>query len=345
MSHPEIENRTGFTFEPIFHNDEEGRPILVPVIKATYALGSSRQLELAEDQAPLNVAGEHWGKPGESSYKYEPEASWPKPATDVALIAHAAAGRGKAGAVDVALQIGPIRKVVRVFGKRVWARSFGFPKISKPEPFDRIPLIWENAFGGWDRSHDDPKRHDCEARNPVGIGFLAKKSTVADGAPLPNLEDPGKLIKKPTDRPLPAGFGFVGPEWMPRRELAGTYDEAWENSRAPLLPRDFDRRFLNAAAPDLVAPGFLRGGEAVKLENVRRSGNVVFDLPSSPPPICTAVIGDADETTIETRLDTVIINLDEDRVFLLWRGECALREGPLDVASIVVDQTDGTRRE
>jgi hypothetical protein len=35
-------------------------------------------------------------------------------------------------------------------------------------------------------------------------------------------------------------------------------------------------------------------------------------------------------------LDTVIIDLDEQQVLLLWRGNTALREGPRDVRSISV---------
>ena len=46
-------------------------------------------------------------------------------------------------------------------------------------------------------------------------------------------------------------------------KYAGTYDKKWQEERAPLLPRDFSKRFLNAAAPGLVAPGYLRGDETV----------------------------------------------------------------------------------
>ncbi|WP_281255421.1 DUF2169 domain-containing protein [Cystobacter ferrugineus] len=42
----------------------------------------------------MSWSGESWGKPGESSYKYEPEGAFIKPATDVALIGHAYAPRG-----------------------------------------------------------------------------------------------------------------------------------------------------------------------------------------------------------------------------------------------------------
>src|SRR5690349_13744298 len=60
MGHPEIENQTPFAFAPVFLADEEGRPQLVTIVKATYAI-TDDGLVLAEEQAPVNVAGEPWG--------------------------------------------------------------------------------------------------------------------------------------------------------------------------------------------------------------------------------------------------------------------------------------------
>ena len=36
----------------------------------------------------VSLAGQLWGEPGKSSYKYEPECAFIKPATDVVLIGH-----------------------------------------------------------------------------------------------------------------------------------------------------------------------------------------------------------------------------------------------------------------
>ncbi|HYO67197.1 MAG TPA: DUF2169 domain-containing protein, partial [Archangium sp.] len=65
MSHPAIENRTPFVFEPLALADEQMRPLLVLVIKATYSIGP-QGLQLAEAQAPLCLAGQHWGEPEKS---------------------------------------------------------------------------------------------------------------------------------------------------------------------------------------------------------------------------------------------------------------------------------------
>src|SRR5579871_3194472 len=89
MGHAELENRTPFVVEGSFAADEDGRPLFVPVRKATYALQGNSELAVADKQIPVTFAGELWGEPGKSSYKYEPEGAFTKPATDVVLIGHA----------------------------------------------------------------------------------------------------------------------------------------------------------------------------------------------------------------------------------------------------------------
>src|SRR3954469_12006420 len=94
MGHPAIENETGFAFEPLFLADEEGRPIVVPVIKATYDILPGA-VKRAEEQAPIDPVGVFWGKPGESPYKTEPETAFVKMATDVFLVGHARPPRAR----------------------------------------------------------------------------------------------------------------------------------------------------------------------------------------------------------------------------------------------------------
>src|SRR2546430_3687510 len=95
-----------------------------------------------------------------------------KPATDVLLAGHAYANGGSSDkGVDVRLSIGTVRKTVRVFGDRVWDSGLLGARISPPQPFEKIPLIWERAFGGFDRTDGESPKVDSESRNPVGAGF------------------------------------------------------------------------------------------------------------------------------------------------------------------------------
>ncbi len=200
----------------------------------------------------------------------------------------------------------------------------------------KVPLLWERAFGGWDRAHPDRARHSCEPRNPVGVGFRPS-GKFEEGLRLPNVEDVNRPLGAFGDRSPPAGFGFVSPNWQPRAGLAGTYDQRWQDARAPLLPKDFDRRHLNAAPEGLVAPGYLRGDEAVSAIGVTPAGGLAFALPGVPPPRARVALRDGADQTLQTVLDTVIIEPDEARVMLLWRAHLALRTGPHDVTAIELE--------
>jgi hypothetical protein len=340
MGHPEVENGTPFAFEPLFVADEEGRPLLVPLVKATYAIGA-RGLSLAEEQLAVNPAGEPYGDPAESSYRYEPECAFAKPATDVVLVASATAPRPGTTEMLVGFQVGPVKKGVRVLGDRAFFKTVGGIGITRPASFERIPLVWERAFGGWDRSHPDPRRHELEPRNPVGVGFRAGGSRFEEGLRCPNIEDPARPLKGWGDRPPPAGFGFTSPSWEPRASYAGTYGERWTNERAPLLPADFDRRFLNAAAPGLVAPGYLRGDEPVVATGVTAAGGLSFSLPGVGPPEVVVHHRGRGDARSGTSLDTVIVDADAGRLLLLWRAQVPVRE-PTAVRTIRVVPGPGT---
>ncbi len=340
MGHPEIENGTPFAFEPVFVTDEEGRPLFVPVLKASYDV-TVRGLQLAPEQAPVCLAGEPWGDPKTSSWRLEPEATRAKPASDVVLLGSAVATKPGTTEVLVAFQVGPAQAALRVHGERAFFKSVGSVGMTKPLPFERIPLRWERAFGGWDRSNPDEKKHEREPRNPIGVGFRSSHGRYEDGLRAPNLEDPARPFKGWGDRPPPAGVGFTSADWEPRVKQAGTYDKKWKEERAPLLPRDFNKRFLNSAAPGLVLPGYLRGDENVVAAGVSPSGRVSFKLPGVTAANVKAEHTGRADANIQLALDTVVLDTDAGKLFLLWRGELVVRE-PTAVRSIRVLSGAGT---
>jgi hypothetical protein len=338
MAHPIVDNKTPFACEPLALLDEEARPLLTVVVKGTFDVTADGRCTRAEEQVTVNVGGEPWGAdPVMASYRYEPEVAFTKPATDVVMNGHAWATRTGTTELIAGLRIGPIQKQVLVFGDRAWFKSLGQVGASKPRPFEKIPLRWERAFGGWDRSHPDPNKHVCEARNPVGVGMRPSK-TFEEGLRLPNIEDPQHPLRKFGDTPPPAGFGFVSPHWQPRAALAGAFDEKWQKQRAPLLPKNFDRKHLNAAAPGLVTPAYLRGDEQVVAAGVVPQGSLRFTLPGVPPPAVRVVFQDGPDRPLATNLDTVIIETDERRVLMLWRGFLPVPNGPTDVETIEVSE-------
>ncbi len=334
MGHPEIENGTPFAFEPIFIADEDLRPVVVTVIKGTFSFDEQGRVWLADEQVPVNLAGEPSTDAPVSSYKYEPEIALFKAATDVALIGHAHPPAGGVTQVDVGIKVGSVQKVARVFGDRFWEQTKLGIGVSRTESLDHVPLIWENAFGGHDEVNSTPEHPLLEARNPVGTGFGKTLSKSGDRLRLPNIEDPKHLIGGYGTVVTPCGFGFTSPNWQPRAQFAGTYDESWSKTRKPMLPADFDRRFFNAAAPGLVAPGYLRGDEDVVVLNATPVSRLAFRLPAVPLPLCRVAIRGKRDIELSTNLDTVIVNADTRQVMLLWRALTA--GGPHDVKAFQI---------
>lgn len=335
MGQPTVENTSPFKFETLFLADEGGQPLFVSVIKATYNIRNGEVL-LAEEQAAVSVAGEFWGDPENSSYKYEPDTAFFKAATDVVLIGHAYAPELGTTEVHVGIRVGPVQKVVKVIGDRMLIRRAGFGAITRPKPFEKIPLVYERAFGGRDKRDAVPDKYGFEPRNPVGTGYRYGSPSKNEDVRLPNLEDRAQPFQRYGDTPPPAGFGFISPHWQPRASFAGTYDEVWDRDRKPLLPKDFDRRFFNAASPGLVAPSYLKGDEPVVVLNASPEGRVAFYLPGIVPPECNVELRGHKYETLHTQLDTVIINMDERLLFMTWRAHLPLRTGPHDLVTIKV---------
>ena len=336
MGHPKLENNTSNIFEFAFLTDELLKPLFVSIIKATYRINHESKLSLIDKQTPINFSGEPWSDSENSSYKYEPETAFVKLASDIVLIGHAHAQKPGTTELQVGVSVGPVKKIVRVVGDRYLVKRSGVISVSQPEPFEKIPLIYERAFGGWDRRDPDSDKFRFEPRNPVGTGYRDLSLDTDDQLKLPNIEDPQYPYKGYGDTPPPTGFGFVSPHWQPRASLAGTYNKAWDEQRKPLLPADFDRRFFNAASPGMVAPGYLKGDEPVVIVNASPEGRVAFSLPGLPAPQCKVQLRGGKTEILQTQLDTVIINMDENLVFLLWRAHMIVRNGPHDIVAIKV---------
>jgi hypothetical protein len=342
MAHPDIDNGTPFAFAPLFITDEDGRPIVVPIVKATFDVSPRGDVTLGGTQAPVDFRGTLYGEPAKSSPRFEPEIAFIKLATDCVLLGHAVATHPTTQ-MDVGVHIGTVAKVARVTGNRWWLDGAVGLTMSSPEPFRLMPLVYERAFGGWDRSPEKEDEHEFEPRNPVGVGFVGKRGLPLTGSPLPNIEDPSQMLTSPTGRVRPAGFGFVGVEWHPRVKFAGTYDDAWTKHRAPLLPKDFDRRFFNAASEGLIAPGYLRGDEWVQAFGVTPEGKWEFRLPGIEPPTVTIAVRLGTDIPLRTDLDTVIVDADARTVTLIWRGFATLRSGPHDVSAMRVTTPTAVR--
>ena len=328
----QLKNETPFAATMALFPNEQGIDSLYVVVKATFGLGGG--VHVADDQVPPLAADQFWADPVKSSIKYAADLHLTKPSTDVALVGRARAEHG--GAVpylDTTLVIAEKTKSLRVFGNREW-RDDG--SVTPPEPFESMPLVYEFAFGGVHKVKSEPPEVLSEPRNPLGRGFRGKrKDREMAGRPLPNIEDPAEPFEQAGDKASPQGFGFIAPSWQPRLPYAGTYDQAWQENRAPYLPEDFDPRFFNAAHPDLVFDRYLQGGEPVEVLNASRDGPVRFTLPVCALSLSVEIAGAVE--TPPLNLETVLIEPDQRRVCLTWRAmqpcdKKALKIGNVEIA-------------
>jgi hypothetical protein len=325
----------------------------VALVRGTFQIPSRGDgLHLAATHLSWKPSGVLYGAdPASSSYKYEPESTFIKLATDVALVGQATPPKAGMTNFEVGFRVGSMRRFARVVGDRVFVKKLGLKSISKPKPIDRIPLNAEHAFGGFDKTAGSEAKPRYEPRNPVGRGYRHSSGKWEEGVALPNVEELDDPLKSWGQTVKPALFGFTSPNWQPRAKYAGTYDKKWDKERKPLLPKDFDRRFFNAAPPELIAPGYLKGDEEVQILNAGPAPNIHFRLPGLPPPEIRVELRHGADQRLRTALDTVVVNTDDMIVILTWRVCLPLRSGPLDVRTIEVQpiasslQAGGARRK
>ena len=309
-----LDNRTPYEAERTWVRDKEGVHHWIVVVKATYDIAPDGALSLSEKPVAPLYTPEYNGAPGESSLRYEADLVAMKPETDVYLNASAYAPNGKpCKKVQVSLRVDRMRKELLVYGNRTWRRTLtGGVAPSSPKSFETMPITYERAFGGFDQEHPNPQKHRIDFRNPVGTGIAARKRHLI-GKPAPNIVDLARKLGKG----WPAGFGAVASYWSPRKELAGTYDEKWMAQRQPLLPVDYDPKYLLCSPLDQQIPGYLKGGEPVELTNLTPGGWLRFALPIVSYQFETYFGSTRKEHFSE--LVSVVIESEGPRLILVWQ--------------------------
>jgi hypothetical protein len=318
-----IVNNTGYAVAEAVLTDPEGRELYLAVVKASFRWRPDASVEPLPEVVPIAPADVYAGEPGKSGLLVAGEITLPKPKVDV-LLQGEIIPRTPVEELDCSLEIGrQLRKTLRVFGDRYWrpgATRSVLP--SRPKPFSRMPIAWEHSFGGTDPG--DPSVID--RRNPVGRGMCKNPKTL-EGRPAPNFEDPAAPISDPLNKPAPVGFGPVAPHWRPRSDRAGTYDERWKDERSPLLPKNFDPRFLNAAPDDQQLDRYLPDTE-LWLSDFTPSRRERMRLPPFAPAL--TVVEGRTIFEIASVVDTIVVEPAEMRFSLVARAVYR----PKDVAAV-----------
>lgn len=266
-------------------NDPAMRPQIAVLVKRTYRILEGRPLV---HDAPVPMRPLEWDDsvPGHHVL-YDADIYTDKALTDVVVLGHAyprtSNGRGHAS-----IRVGPVYKRLEVFGDRkVTLASDGRLVFSEPEPFERMPVTKDRAYGGrdvvteaaWGNPYTllekelgwDPAAHSPFAypRNRAGRGYLVTPTAEAcEAITLPNLEDPANLLtphklavqhpgRWPT-MPLPWFLGWTHLAEFPRIAFAG--------SMHPCLP---DLGPLPEVVRGFVPPDFPRLGKVEEVYDPR----------------------------------------------------------------------------
>lgn len=318
-----IVNNTPHPVAEAILTDADGRERLVVATKATFEWDARGALRLLEDVEPVCTADVYADPPESSDLLVPCQLTLPKPRVDVLVKGDIVLAR-PAFSVDCTLEVGrEVRKTIRVHGERHFLPSaLHSLSPSRANPFWQLPISWTRSFGGADPDHPEV----VERRNPIGCG-VRRRAADLHGQPAPSFEDPREPVLDPASRPAPVGFGALAPHWQPRSDFAGTYDAAWKRDRYPLLPRDFDARFLNAAPADQQLAGY-RAGTEVRLVNFTPRGTERFSLPEFS--FALTVVEARRIHHREGTVDTVILEPARSRLTLVARAVHV----PTDVAKL-----------
>lgn len=276
--------------------DEAGHEVVSVLVKRTFVLTPGGALLPCEEQA--GILEEDEMKPKETepgSYPVAEAEMVPfKLRTDVVVTGDVVApGERPTREGYAGVEVGEHRKYVRVLGDREIERTRNRGlEFTRPEPYTRMPLTWDRAYGGVDPSvprNEDPSTVEewleyltlvahpgVYPRNPVGAAYVVNDHDwLLNGRPLPNFEDPDDLLtpqrvvtgdpERWWRQPIPAGLGWYGRAWYPRGVLAGLFppfsppEERVREVSLGMVPRDHVTRARRRSLEEGADPAFFNG--------------------------------------------------------------------------------------
>lgn len=274
-------------------------------------LDGQSPVDLAAEQRPLRLAAD----PPLSN-----DAQHLRDCVSVCVTGFAYAPRPGATRGSVTLTVGKARFEIAVFGPRVWDVGLGgVPRPSPPQPFDRVAMTWQNAFGGTTRSPAREVEHEGEPcivpafeqhypPNPIGTGYALSASEAAS-RPLPSLEDPARLIGSLEDQPEPVCFAPY-PLFGSLRAQSLLVDGKVDMDRVGHV--------TSLSAPRTTFAK-IDPGTRVTVEGMRRGGATIGLVVPEAPVFYRAEVGAVLRDVIP-RLDTIEIDAETATARLVYRA-------------------------
>lgn len=272
------------------------------------------QLALIPDDLALIAPGaeiHHADSPADtaSSRALEvPSDMVPAGGAEVLLAGHACAPTGRTvNSLSVRLFLGRdetsvLDKTVHVYGDRLKSNAV-------PQPFSRIPLVYQRAVGG------------PNTDNPVG-------------RPLNDASHPPNVVN-PLDPWVVAGFGPIAPTWPMRQRLARTPPVS--NNGILEVPDDLPLEYFSVAPRDQRIPA-IAGDEWIIVDGMHPDlGRFQSQLPKLLARARLSRQGDKRTPGVEVGLSIARLAIDMDRVRaeLTWRGSVALDPADLPFVHVI----------
>ncbi|TIM45812.1 MAG: DUF2169 domain-containing protein [Mesorhizobium sp.] len=307
-----LSNETPFAAQESWTRDERGHEVWLIAIKASFEIDPDGKQRLLKDQTPVNLAPVHGADPNE--LLDETDLNLEKKHTDVLVEGHVYTPGGRPNIESAArIKIGDMDKTVNVVGDRVFMPGAVSVRMSRAEPFTKMPISWRRTYGGTDMEASTP---NWDQRNPVGTGFAVDPQRLISKTG-PNFEYPDAPYRDHRSG-KPAGFGPVARHWQPRIKYAGTYGDEWEKTRDPLLPRDFSRMYYQCAPEDQQTKTPLIGYEDVRLGNFTADGLLQFLLPRITFDMTTVFYNRPDRKNGEATIHTLRIKPNFRQFSITW---------------------------
>lgn len=296
-----------------------GKPFMAVIVKGTFALVEGRpctalpRKQQSKLGKPTNFMDEHG-----NSHKTPMDVSPFKLQADCLFIGSAHAPGGKpVHMLEAGFQVGAMSKTLSIYGNRRWVRHpDGSAHMTEPEAFTEMPIRAEYAHGGLTSKY-----------NQHGIGFGPLGEEAGAFIQAANILPRGQSGISWERDGVPAGFGMLAPNLLPRRAFLGTYDGMWRTRRRPLPPADFNPVFFNAAPEDQRIDGYLAGDEEIVLRNLHPDAP---EFRTSLPGTRVRCFvnrqmdrnnpGERVFAEVNTVLDTCIVDVPEGTLTLIWRG-------------------------
>lgn len=313
-----LNNQTPYAAERGWIRDTNGAEVWIVAVKATYDILPDGNTVLSTNQQTVNSGPVLY--PDSDELLYDTDLGPAKEATDIILNGHAWAPTGKpVTSLVVGLKVGSIVRLARIYGDRIWdGKSY-----RTPVAFKNLPLRADRMAAGVGATG--------ESVNPLGISMTEVPQP--DISRLPNIEFLGGNDDM--------GFGAVPRHWPARLRYAGTYDQRWQETRAPLLPEDINPHFWQSAPAPQYAAGRLRGGEVITLANMTpptfsEKPVLSFAIPRISLGLTTRFF-DGISQSHRARMHTVIIEPDYPRISVVWHSAlpCHRRVNQLESTRII----------